>query len=68
MTGVVESHHVLLPVTFRVAGSPNTSIEFVVDTGFVGELTLPVAAVQALGLPYLRDITSSIGQQFAGTS
>ncbi len=30
------------------------------DTGFVGELTLPDAAVEALGLPFVRDITAKL--------
>src|SRR5688572_14510788 len=51
MTGRVENLHAIVPVTFRLPGQPDLSIEFIVDTGFTGELTLPLAAVIALGLP-----------------
>ena len=52
MTGTVEKRHALLPVIFLLPGRPELSLEFVIDTGFTGELTLPPAAVAALGLPY----------------
>ena len=52
MIGRVENLHALVPVTFRLPGRPDISIEFVVDTGFTGELTLPPAAIAALGLPF----------------
>ena len=60
MNGTVLSHHVLLDVSFRLAGQPDLSVGFVVDTGFVGELTLPVAAVEALGLPPVREIAANL--------
>lgn len=40
--GYMSSLHALLPVTFRIDGQPGLAIEFVVDTGFTGFLTLPV--------------------------
>ena len=46
----------LLPVTFRLTGQPNLTIDFQVDTGFTEFLTLPAAAVAALGLPYLQPV------------
>lgn len=52
MIGRVENLHALLPVTFRIPGPPDLTIEFVVDTGFTDELTLPLDAVAALGLPF----------------
>ena len=52
MTGTVENRHALLPVVFLLPGRPELSLEFVIDTGFTGGLTLPPAAVAALGLPY----------------
>lgn len=51
MTGRVEHLHVLLPVTLRLPNQPELTIEFVVDTGFTGFLTLPPTAVAALRLP-----------------
>ncbi len=52
MIGAVSNRHALLAVTFRLPDKPTLSIEFVIDTGFTGELTLPPAAVASLGLPY----------------
>lgn len=52
MIGTTRNRHALLPVVFRLHDKPDLSIEFVVDTGFTGELTLPPAAVATLELPY----------------
>jgi clan AA aspartic protease len=52
MTGRIENLHVFLPVVLRLPAQPDLSLEFVVDTGFTGELTLPPAAVTAMGLPF----------------
>ena len=55
MIGQVEKLHALLPVPFRLTGQPSLSLDFVIDTGFTGELTLPPVAVAALGLPFIYD-------------
>ena len=60
MTGSVLGRHALLPVTFLLQGRPDLTIEFVVDTGFTYFLTLPPAAVAALGLPYLHDTPANL--------
>lgn len=52
MTGTVSNRHALLAVVFRLPDKPTLSVEFVIDTGFTGELTLPPAAIASLGLPY----------------
>jgi clan AA aspartic protease len=52
MTGQVSGRRALVLVTFRLSGHPDLVIEFVVDTGFAGFLTLPLAAVLTMGLPY----------------
>jgi clan AA aspartic protease len=52
ITGTVSNRRALVPVTFRLPGMPDIVLEFVVDTGFAGFLTLPLAAVVAMGLPY----------------
>jgi clan AA aspartic protease len=52
MIGRMEVRQAMLPVTFRMPGRPDLSVEFVVDTGFTEFLTLPSAAVAALGLPF----------------
>lgn len=60
IVGNVLNSHAYLPVTYRLEGQPNLSIEFVVDTGFVGYLTLPSAVVAALGLPYEFDTPANL--------
>ena len=60
IVGQVTDHHALLPVTIRPPGRPALTIEFVVDTGFVGFLTLPAGAVSALGLPYQFDTAANL--------
>ena len=47
-------------ITFRLSPQPDVVIEFAIDTGFEGALTLPPAAVTALGLPYLIDIDANL--------
>lgn len=60
MTGHLQRSRPLLPVTFRFPGKQDLAIEFVVDTGFSGFLTLPLAAVSAMGLPYLQDVSANL--------
>ena len=56
MSGRVTKQQAILPVTFLQPDGTRFSVEFVVDTGFVGFLTLPVGAVTALRFPFLFDI------------
>lgn len=51
--GIVRSRHVLVPIALQQPDTPQIEIEFVVDTGFTGMLTLPPGAVQSLKLVYL---------------
>ncbi len=60
IAGQVINYQALLPVTFRLANRPSLTIEFVVDTGFAGFLTLPPSAVAALGLPYQFDTPANL--------
>jgi clan AA aspartic protease len=60
MTGRVSGRRALLHVVLRLIGRPDLSIEFVVDTGFTGFLTLPPAAVTALGLPRLGRLAANL--------
>ena len=56
MTGSVQNLHALLPITFPLPDNqPDIALEFVVDTGFTGSLTLPPAAVAAMGLPLVHN-------------
>ena len=47
-------------VILRLPNRPDLEITFVVDTGFQGELTLPPAAVQALGLSFVQEMSSNL--------
>ena len=58
--GKVERLQPTVPVTFRLPGYPDLTIEFVVDTGFVGFLTLPSVAVAAMGLPFEYDTPANL--------
>lgn len=52
--------HATIGVAFRLPNQPDLVIECVVDTGFEGALAVPEAAVLAMGLPYLTDITANL--------
>jgi len=60
MTGKVQRLHALVPIIFRLPDSPDIAIEFVVDTGFTDHLTLPIDAVDAMGLPLLSRIPADL--------
>jgi clan AA aspartic protease len=49
--GKIVDGRVVLSVSFCIAQTTELAIDFVVDTGFNGYLTLPVPAVAALKLP-----------------
>src|SRR5205814_1504753 len=60
MTGSVRDRHILLPITFRLPDGTELTIEFVVDTGFTGLLTLPPAAVAAMNLAFLHRMPANL--------
>jgi clan AA aspartic protease len=60
VNGHVSNRHALVTVPFRVPNGPNIQIEFVVDTGFAGFLTLPGTAVAALNLSLLRSVPANM--------
>ncbi len=60
MIGHVEDLHALLPVIFRLPDHRDISLEFVIDTEFTDERTLPREAVAALGLPYEYDLVVNL--------
>ena len=60
MTDRVEDGHALLPITLRLPGHGDITNEFVVDTGFGGDLTLPIPAIGTLGLPYSRTMEANL--------
>jgi clan AA aspartic protease len=60
MTGQVVDLHAWLPVIFRSTNQPDLAINFVIDTGFTGFLTLPATAVAAMSLPFLHRIPADL--------
>ena len=60
MTGTVVGRQARMEVLFLLIGRPDMRIEFVIDTGFEGFLTLPPAAVAALGLPFVRSLIANL--------
>lgn len=58
--GTVVGLQARVGVIFRFANGPDLEIEFVVDTGFAGALTLPPRAVAALGLPLVQDMPATL--------
>lgn len=58
--GKVIDFQAQLSVTFRLPNSPDLILDFVVDSGFEGALTLPPAAVEALGLPLVHEMTANL--------
>jgi clan AA aspartic protease len=60
MNGQVVAHHALLNVRLRLPGQSDFEIECVIDTGFIGYLTLPRAAALAMNLPFIRRIPANL--------
>ena len=60
MNGWVTGYHAIIGMTFRTDTQAHIVIDCIVDTGFVGYLTLPPAAVRTLNLPFLRWISASL--------
>ena len=60
MIGRVVALHILLPVPFRLLDQIGVSIEFVVDTGFTGDLTIPLVVVEKLKLEYIESISANL--------
>ena len=54
IVGTVHNLRVLVVLPLFAANDDTHSVQFVVDTGFTGELTLPPAICAALALPFVR--------------
>ena len=60
--GIVNGEReAIVQLTVRGSGGRAETIAAIVDTGFDGELTLPLSLVDALQLPILRRVTSMLG-------
>jgi clan AA aspartic protease len=60
VNGRVTANHAVLDIGLRFQHRPDFAVGFVVDTEFVGFLTLPPAAIAALRLPFLRRIAANL--------
>ncbi len=47
-------------LTFLLPNGSSLPIEFVIDTGFTGQLCLPPEAVALMGLPFLYDLPANL--------
>jgi clan AA aspartic protease len=63
ITGTVIGLQARVDVLFRLRNQPDLRIEFVVDTGFEGALTLPVAAVTALRLSHVTQLDAHLADR-----
>lgn len=60
MNGQVSAHRALIQVPLLLPNQPDLEIAFVIDTGFVGFLTLPLAVVPVLNLLFLRRMPANL--------
>ncbi len=60
MNGNVFNRQILMMIAFCLPGQPDLLLEFVLDTGFTGYLTLPPAVVAALNLPFLHRMPANL--------
>jgi clan AA aspartic protease len=58
--GTVVGLQARIDVVFRLVGHTDVEMECVVDTGFEGFLTLPLAIVADFELPYLAEISANL--------
>jgi clan AA aspartic protease len=60
INGRISESKATIPVIFRLPSQPDFSIDFVIDTGFNGYLTLPPQAVNAMNLPLYSSISARL--------
>lgn len=60
ITGIIKSGHPTVKIIFRLLNQPDFTIEFVIDTGFTGDLSLPPAAVNVMDLPFLYELPANL--------
>ncbi|MEG4107886.1 clan AA aspartic protease [Microcoleus sp. S13_C5] len=56
----MTNRHGTLTLTFLLPNGSSIPIEFVIDTGFTGELCLPLEAVSLMGLTFRHDIPANL--------
>ena len=60
INGIVIGRQPQLKVIVRISGFPDLEIGCVINTGFEGALSLPVAAITKLQLPYVLSINTNL--------
>jgi clan AA aspartic protease len=60
ISGIVANRHATVALTFLLPNGSTISIEFVIDTGFTGELCLPLEAVSLMGLTFRHDTFANL--------
>jgi clan AA aspartic protease len=60
ISGIVTDRHPTVTLTFLLPNGSTLPIEFVIDTGFTGDLCLPQEAVSLLRLPFIYDLAANL--------
>ncbi len=60
ISGIVTDRHATVTLTFVLPNSSSIPIEFVIDTGFTGQLCLPPEVISLMGLPFLYDLPANL--------
>jgi clan AA aspartic protease len=60
ISGIVTDRHATVALTFLLPNGSSIPIEFVLDTGFTGELCLPLEAVSLMGLTFRHDTPGNL--------
>jgi clan AA aspartic protease len=58
MTGIVQDLQACVTITFLLPSNNQVTLEFIVDTGFAGALTLSPNTIHRLGLPFELELDS----------
>ncbi len=60
ISGIVADRQAIVILTFLLPNGLKVPIEFVVDTGFTGELCLPPEAISLMGLTFRHDTQANL--------
>jgi clan AA aspartic protease len=60
ISGIVTDRQATVALTLLLPNGSRIPIEFVIDTGFTGELCLPMEAVSLMGLTFRHDTQANL--------
>ncbi|MEM8640715.1 MAG: clan AA aspartic protease [Cyanobacteria bacterium P01_G01_bin.54] len=60
ISGIVTNRQATVVLTFLLSDGSRVPIEFVIDTGFTGELCLSLEAVSLMGLTFRHDTSANL--------